>query len=287
MTVLSLAQSARHRSGVLIGIVFVFIVGAAIYTASARGSGLGSVLRSARTSSQDAATSSAVRTAFFLSKQVSPFDVRVEADQGVVTLRGDVPSDQIRQVAAAIAQDTSGVKQVINNLAVNPGVERNPEISTIRDRVADLEIRTLVIDALSKNTEFRDKRIEVQVDGAKVTLSGVVETPSQRSLAEQMALGISGVRIVSNNLQLASGQTVPASQSQDEKLARSVEFELYSTKAIPLNSLQIHARDGIVTLTGTVRARAEKLLAEKVAASVDGVGRVVNNLSSPDEGSPN
>ena len=46
--------------------------------------------------------------------------------------------------------------------------------------------------------------------------------------------------------------------------------------------MQIHADNGTVTLTGNVSSRAEKLLAEKTAQSVDGVRKVVNNLDVPD-----
>jgi osmotically-inducible protein OsmY len=36
-------------------------------------------------------------------------------------------------------------------------------------------------------------------------------------------------------------------------------------------------------LTGNVSSRSEKLLAEKTAQSVEGVRKVVDNLSAPDE----
>ena len=63
---------------------------------------------------------------------------------------------------------------------------------------------------------------------------------------------------------------------------RRVEFELYSTRALPLQNVQIRSQDGTVILTGPVASRAEKLLAERVSRSVDGVKRVVNNLSAPE-----
>jgi osmotically-inducible protein OsmY len=47
--------------------------------------------------------------------------------------------------------------------------------------------------------------------------------------------------------------------------------------------MQIHAENGTVTLTGSVNSLAEKLLAEKIAQSVEGVQKVVNNLAAPPE----
>ena len=75
-----------------------------------------------------------------------------------------------------------------------------------------------------------------------------------------------------------------AGYSPQDKLAKRVAFEIYSTKAFSVNTLQIHSLDGTVTLGGTVSTRAEKLLAEKVVQTVNGVRRVVNNVSVVGEG---
>jgi osmotically-inducible protein OsmY len=81
-----------------------------------------------------------------------------------------------------------------------------------------------------------------------------------------------------------SAQAIP--ESADEKLAHRVEFELYSIKAISLKTVQIHAENVTVTLTGTVTSRAEKLLAEKIAQSVAGVRKVINNRVALEETQP-
>lgn len=219
-----------------------------------------------------------------LSKQVSPFDIKVKTSQGEVTLQGQVPSEEVKAMAGAIALDTAGVKQVHNNLGVNPSAERNPETERLRERVADLEIKTLVSDALSKNADVGEKRVETEVKNRMVTLSGSVETASQKYAAEQIAWQVPGVQGVQDNLSTTNAQATP--ESADEKLAHRVEFELYSTKAISLKTVQIHAENGIVTLTGTVTSRAEKLLAERIAQSVAGVRKVMNNLVAPEEMQP-
>jgi osmotically-inducible protein OsmY len=52
---------------------------------------------------------------------------------------------------------------------------------------------------------------------------------------------------------------------------------------VSLKTVQVRSQDGTIFLTGSVPSRAEKLLAEKVAQSVEGVKKVVNNLSAPDQ----
>jgi osmotically-inducible protein OsmY len=113
-----------------------------------------------------------------------------------------------------------------------------------------------------------------------VSLDGTVETPAQKRAAEQIALQVPGVQGLAGQLSVANAAAAP--ESADERLARRVEFELYSTRALPLQNVQVRSQDGTVILTGPVTSRAEKLLAERVSQSVDGVKRVVNNLSAPE-----
>jgi hyperosmotically inducible periplasmic protein len=276
------SRNGERGSGkpIIVLVLLVLVVGA-VYFILTRNSSVQNAFSSIKESTQDAATTSRVRTALLLSKHVSPFDIKVETIQGEVTLEGQVPSEQLKTVAGAIAQDTASVKQVHNNLSVNPSTERNPDREHLGERVADLEIQTLVTDALSKNADLAEKHIATVVKNRTVALNGTVQTTSQKYAAEQIAWQVPGVQGLSDNLSVADPEAAP--ESADDKLAHRVEFELYSTKAIPLKTVQIHADNGVVTLTGTVSSRAEKLLAEKTAKSVEGVHKVVNSLAALEE----
>ena len=265
--------------GIAIVLIVLIVGGVLIYKRDAARS-LGDTLRSVKETSQDAATTSKVKTALLLSKHVSAFDVKTSTNRGEVTLTGEVPAEETRRLAGAITQDTSGVTAVHNNLTVNPAARGNQEMEQLGDRVADLEIKTLVLDQLGRSPELKDKQIKVQVSKRIVTLDGAVDTPAQKRAVEQMALQAPGVQGLAGQLTVANAAAVP--ESADEKLARRVEFELYSTRALPLQSVQIRSQDGTVILTGPVTSRAEKLLAERVTQSVDGVKRVINNLSAPE-----
>jgi len=273
------AQRGSGRLGPALLLLVVVLVAA--YYLFTRNASVQNAFHAVKDSTEDATTTSRVRTALLLSKHVSPYDIKVETTQSEVTLDGQVPSEQIKAVAGAIALDTSGVKEVHNKLSINPSTARNPETEGLGARVADLEIKTLVSADLLQNSELAEKHIATEVKDRKVTLSGTVETAAQKNQAEQIAWQVTGVQGVTDNLSAANAQTNP--ESVDEKLAHRVEFELYSTKAISLKTVQIHAENGTVTLTGNVTSRAEKLLAVKTAQSVEGVRKVVDNLSVPDE----
>src|ERR1700686_4849453 len=271
----------KGASKTILMLILVLILVGGIYYAYTQSASLRGAFHSVKESTQDATTTSRVRTAVLLSKRVSPFEIKVETIQEEVTLTGQVPSDEVKAVAGAIAQDTAGVKQVHNNLGINPTAERNPETERLGERVADLEVKTVLGDALSKSPELKDKHIDVQVKNRTVTLGGALETAAQKYNAEQIAWQASGVQGVINNISVTSALAAP--ETADEKLARRVEFELYSTRAVSLKNIQIDVNNGTATLTGNAGSRAERLLAEKIAHSVEGVRKVANNLAAPDD----
>jgi osmotically-inducible protein OsmY len=268
------------RAIVIAIVLIILVVGGVMIYQRDGATSIGDTLRSVKESSQDAATTSKVKTALMLSKHVSAFDVKASTSRGEVTLTGEVPSEETRRLAGAITQDTSGVTAVRNNLTVNPAARGNQDIAQLGDRVADLEIKTLVIDQLARSPELKDRTLTVQVSKKVVSLDGAVETPAQKRVAEQIALQTPGVQGLAGQIAVANAAAVP--ETADDRLARRVEFELYSTRALPLQGVQVRSQDGTVSLTGPVTSRAEKLLAERVTQSVDGVKRVVNNLSAPE-----
>jgi len=272
----------RRGRGLLVLLVLLLVVAGILIYRLPAATPVREMLRSVKDTSQDAATTSKVKTALLLSKHVSAFDIKATTTRGVVSLTGEVPSEETRRLAGAIAQDTSGVAHVQNDLLVNPGAGRNSAMANLGDRIADLEVKTIVIDRLARAPELKDKRLTVQVARQVVTLEGTVDSPAQKRAAEDIAIQAPGVQSLVSQITVADGQAGP--ESTDDRLARRVEFELYSTKAVSLKAVQIRSQDGTVVLSGSVQSRAEKLLAEKVAQSVEGVKKVVNNLSAQEPG---
>jgi osmotically-inducible protein OsmY len=59
-----------------------------------------------------------IQAAFMNDRDVQDYDIEVLDSNGIITLRGTVPSQAARERAEAIARDMDGVMNVINELDV-------------------------------------------------------------------------------------------------------------------------------------------------------------------------
>jgi sporulation protein YlmC with PRC-barrel domain len=72
----------------------------------------------AKETSETAALTTKVKTALSLSKRIPADNINVDSEDGVVTLRGEVPSQDIKALAESVARDVPGVSRVANHLLV-------------------------------------------------------------------------------------------------------------------------------------------------------------------------
>ena len=241
-------------------------------------------------SSSDPTITSSVKANLASSKLLSGYDINVKTEDGVVTIGGQLPSDDLRALAEGITRQSAGVKDVKDLIIVG----QDTRAGAGNPRIQDLETRTTVLQGLARSPELAGKKLDVSVDNQAVTLTGAVESAQQRMIAEEIARISPGVTSVNNAITVpgapsgapapAAGQPGGAPASAPESnadLAKHVEFELYSTGAFDVSTMSIKADNGAVTLGGTVRSRAEQLLAERVAQGVSGVKSVSNELKAP------
>ena len=113
--------------GALALIVLILLLGWTAYQVSTRGweqtkqdvrSAFQGAAYAAKETSQDAALTAKVKTALALSRRVPSSKIDVDTMSGVVTLRGDVSSEDARTQAESIAKEVPGVQEVQNHLFV-------------------------------------------------------------------------------------------------------------------------------------------------------------------------
>lgn len=186
--------------------------------------------------------------------------IQVSVDDRIVTLRGNVHRGQERLRAADVAEETRGVRAVVNLLQVN------------RTDVSDAELTQRLSDALKSESAEEFANVQVSVQGSQARLSGIVPRALAKELAEETAWFTGGVTSVDNQIQVVPGFTRP-----DEEVADAVRASLRSDAYLGQSRLQVVVEQGRVNLSGEVGSSFEKRRARRralVAGVID-----VNDVS--------
>lgn len=124
--------------------------------------------------------------------------VSQDRDKGVVTLGGQVASDNDKSQAETLAKSLAGAQVVANQIAIIPvGVEN--ESKAVNSDLDDGIEKNL--DAVLIQNKMHDK-VKYKVKNGVVTLSGEVNSQGKRARAEKLATGVPNVQQVVNDLQV-------------------------------------------------------------------------------------
>jgi osmotically-inducible protein OsmY len=122
----------------------------------------------------------------------------VDVNNGVVTIAGNVRDYADRDSALAIVSTTSGVKEVVDEIAVAP-------VSIADDRLRVRLAHAIYGDAsLRKYAMDPQAPIRIIVESGHVELAGVVLNDMDRQLAFTRANLVPGIFSVTNHLAVAS-----------------------------------------------------------------------------------
>lgn len=126
--------------------------------------------------------------------------INLGVQNGLVTLSGSVLDEPSHASALAIVANTPGVKNVIDNIQVQPA---SPMDDDLRIRLA----RAIYGDpALQKYWLDPQKPIRIVVDRGHVTLEGVVDNQMDKQIAEMRAKQVPNVFSVDDKLVVANQQ---------------------------------------------------------------------------------
>jgi hyperosmotically inducible protein len=124
--------------------------------------------------------------------------VSQDRDKGIVTLGGQVASENDKSQAESLAKSLAGAQVVANQIAVIPlGVER--EAKTVNSDL-DQGIEKNLDAALIQN-KMHDN-VKYKVKNGVVTLTGEVNSQDKRDRAEKVATSVPNVKQVVNDLQV-------------------------------------------------------------------------------------
>lgn len=189
--------------------------------------------------------------------------IGVTTHNGIVTLRGTVPTLYERWLAERVTSRVQGTRGLANDIEVLPDAAAHRTDSAIAEAAAN---------AVAWDSAVPARAVQVSVKEGWVTLTGTVEWRFQRDAAEAAVRRLHGLRGLTN----AIVQT-PRVQVTDVKTR--IEEAFKRSAQIDAQHVQVDARDGAVVLTGTVHSLSERRAAEQAAWSAPGVKLVDDRIA--------
>jgi osmotically-inducible protein OsmY len=162
----------------------------------------------------DALLTARVKTQMTAEGQVSPSRVNVDTLNGVVTLKGEVPTQQEKEAAASAARKVDGVKRIDNQIIVNPatagtGVPSGTEVKeatkeavgNVAQEVAKETGEALLISKIKARLLAAGYgKVAVDINQGEATLKGEVATDKDRTAVEAIVQKVEGVTRINNQL---------------------------------------------------------------------------------------
>jgi len=142
----------------------------------------------------DSVTTGRVKAALIADPVTKAHQIDVETFKGTVQLNGFVDSEASKERATQVAESTTGVKGVHNNLTVKT-VDRPAE-----EVVDDSEITAKVKAALAGDPRTKAHQVNIETHEGVVQLSGFVDTQEAKSTAGELARAVAEVKSVDNEI---------------------------------------------------------------------------------------
>lgn len=145
----------------------------------------------------DAWLATKVKSTLLYHRSVSGFKTEVEVKDGIVTLRGNAPSQAQKELTTEYAMDIEGVKDVNNEMTVT---DTSKKTRTMGDKIDDASITALVKMTLLSHRSTSAINTSVTTKNGVVTLTGKAKNSAEQDLATKLAKDVNGVKSVENRM---------------------------------------------------------------------------------------
>jgi osmotically-inducible protein OsmY len=147
----------------------------------------------------------------------------------------------------------------------------------------DSDLRQSVSDALDFEPSVNAANIGVAARDGVVTLSGHVSTYAEKLKAEEVVMGVRGVKAIAEEIEV---RPAGAHATADDEIARRVLDILRWNTTVPEDRVKVAVQNGWVTLSGSVEWNHQRESASRALQGLAGVRGVANTIRITPKASP-
>jgi len=132
-----------------------------------------------------------------------------------------------------------------------------------------------------EQAELKDVSVSEDKDKNTITLGGTLHSDEAKAKAADVAKGAAGTRIIANEISVQpvgmESQAKDMASDLDEAIEKNYQAALISNR-LDKQHIDAKAKNGALTLTGSVHNPTQRQLAQKVASGIPNVQQVVNQI---------
>ncbi len=205
-------------------------------------------------------------------KMLKSNNLEAKSKEGIVTLTGNVDLESQRQLAQATATGVEGVKGVENMIVVKDG--------PVDD--SDTGLFMKLTSALAYHRSAGSAGTVAEIKDGVVKLTGKAANEAERNMLTEYAKDVVDIKDIKNEMTLATEikpSTGMMETIDDASIAAQVQMALLAHRSTSKITAAATSADGVVTLTGEAKDKAESAGVEKLVLDINGVKKVMNNMT--------
>ena len=145
---------------------------------------------------------------------------------------------------------------------------------------ADTNYKDRVKSALEQ-ADLKDVRVSEDTSKNTITLGGTVHSDDAKNRAANIAQASAGPRVVANEISVEPVGNEGAARKMESNLDDGIENNFKAvliSKGLDKQHIRYNAKNGVLTLKGSVRSTTQRQEAQELAKNTPNVQQVVNEI---------
>jgi hyperosmotically inducible periplasmic protein len=137
------------------------------------------------------------------------------------------------------------------------------------------------VEKALQQSELQDVTVSEDQDKNTITLGGTLHSDETKSKAAEIAKAAAGTRIMANEISVqpvgSESQAKDVSSNLEDGIEKNYKAALIAS-ALDKQHISFTAKNGLLTLTGSVHSATERHHAQKLATEIPNVQQVLNQI---------